>query len=599
MSSKYGGGSNRADEFIARLIASVIIVAAVPLVMTLIWGLLHFFGGGTRWPYEFDRWEQKNWFVEGWNFLGGTPALWIFFAVLALVLIFVWVVGDSADDIFPGMGLLFALVFVACFIPMLQGIVSADKVTGQYYAQNTTFYVPDLNKVPSAISRAAQNGKQTPVPVTEENGVKMIKSAHDVPGVIKQGVMPDWDGLWTGRTSSYNGAKTVLASQTANMQGADMFEPGLTYLGGEKQDDGRWTAPIDGSGAYTPAKGVVEWQAATGKITKCEFKSGYRFNRSFGGAKKNSLSHWILSKYTGYFYEDRDVWGYCESGTKPVFVVPMKKRVPFHHQAMETPAGVLIIKGSTSGDPELIFKSEVKRGELAGPVVPASILEKQREALDWMAGRKFRKNKYGNGGFGFDSAKVESNLGNDADFRLYNNGDKRWYYVTPLTPNNPRSQTYTAQMVVATDTVRAGELPAVKVYVPADGTAVPNADQLLSQALTYLGSERPGFTTAKGELRELVPLGGDMWRVYGEVKGYTTDYIDISATGRVTPKVVTLNNTPGMAAVPGLPVQPSGKPGTPVQACGKPIAQMKTDEKVACIKALTDDLAKRQGGTPR
>jgi hypothetical protein len=132
------------------------------------------------------------------------------------------------------------------------------------------------------------------------------------------------------------------------------------------------------------------------------------------------------------------------------------------------------------------------------------------------------------------------------------------------------------------------------VFVPADGTQAPNADQLLSQALTYLGNERPGFITSRGELRELVPLGGDMWRIYGEVRGYTTDYIEMSATGRVTPKVVTLEagSVPG-AVVPGLPAAaPGGK--APADPCAKGQKGMSAEEKASCIKALVDDLAKRQ-----
>ena len=583
--SSYRSRSNDGDVA-ARLLGSILAVGLGPLAMFLIWGPLHLFAGGTRYPYSFDRWAQNTWVPEGWNLLGATPWMWLYIIVVLIILAVIWGVDGTPGT--RAISTVLAIAAVVSFIPVFDGMVSSDKVKGQFYGRNTEFYVPDLNKVPSPLARLAEGGAR----VENDGKVTEIKSHHDVHGIIKQGALPDSPGLWTGRTASYHGALTVLSSQTSNQQGADLLEDSLTYLNGEKEENGIWTGVIDGSGNYTAAKGVVSWNAKTGKVTKCLFDGDYEFNRSFGGAKHNSLSHWILSKYTGMFYADSDIWGYCE-GNKPVFVVPMKTRTPYHHQNFEVPAGVLIVKGSKSGDPQLDLRTEVKKSQLAGPVIPASILTHQRDALDWAAGRKYRSNKYGNGGFGFDVASVESQLGNDADFRLFNTGDQTWYYLTPLTPNNPKSQTYTAYMAVATDTVKAGVLPLVKVFVPADGTTAPNADQLLSQALTYLGNERPGFTTARGELRELVPQGGDMWRIYGEVKGYTTDYIEMSATGRVTPKVVTLGGSAPGLALPGLPAQaPGTKP--PADPCIKGQKEMNSAEKAACIKALVDDLAKRQ-----
>lgn len=604
-----GGPGARAEataELGSRLLAVLGVCLIVPALMTVWWMFIHFIAPGTRYPYDFDRWEMTHWFPEGWNLLGGTPYLWVFILILTIIAVVIL----AADTDYGASGLAAFLVGVVgiplCMFVAGQGFVSRDKVAGQFYQQGTTFFVANPEDLPSAVTRLGQDAGKKPVG-SDRKGKDgcAIKPVHDVSACVKKGSLLDKPGLWVGRTSSYTGARTVLASSTANQQGADLMEPSLTYLGGDKPETERWSGVIDGSGAYNQAQGVVEWYGKTNTIKKCLFGNkhsgtqSYRFNRAFGGAKRNSLSHLILSTYTGYTYQDDDVWGYC-AGNKPVLVVPMVKHVPYHHQAPQVPAGTLIIRGSESGDPVLDFRKEVKRGELDGPVVPQSIIAKQRETLDWAAGRKFRKSSGGNnGGFGFDVASAETQAGNNSEYRLYNTAEKRWYFASPLVPNNARSQTYTAMALTPTDEVRSGVLPSLNVYVFEDDPAKQaNADRMHSAALTYLSTADPGFRTNGGELKELTPLGGDMWRVYAEVKGYTTHYIDMSANGRVTPNLVTLNTPVPGVGTPTVPVKP-GQTGTPSQAaCGKQIGQMKVEEKVACMKALTDDLAKRQG-TPR
>ena len=582
-------------ETAGRVAFGFIVVAIIPLLMTIVWGALHLIASGTRYPADFDRWEMRNFFVEGWNFFGGTPWLWAFIAISVIAFALCLGVEGSDGEIFSA-GVITLVGLTTCAIFGLQGVVSFDKVPAQFYNQATSYYVKDVGDVPAAITRLVENGKK------DTDGCA-VKPVHDVPGCVMQGTLPYKPGLWQGRTSSFSGAKTVLASSTANQQGANLMDSSLTYLGGETEETEQWTGIIDGSGAYNSAKGVVAWAGKTGSITKCLFgdkhtgTTGYRFNRAFDGAKKNSLSHLILSTYPSKFYDDGDVWGYCE-GNKPVYVVPMKKLKPFHHQMVEVPAGTLIIKGSSSGDPVLDLRKDIKEGDLHGPVVPASIVAKQREALDWSAGRKYRKSSGGNnGGFGFDVATTETQAGNDSEYRLYNTEDKRWYYVTLLTPNDASSQTFTAIALTPTDSVSADRLPPMNVYVLEDDQGQQaNADRLHSDALNYIAVTEPGFSTNKGELTELTPLGGDMYRFFAQVKGYTTHYIDLSITGRVAPRTVKLNNvsvpgvavtTPGQTPTPGQ----SQGPGTPAKVCEKPVAQMTVVEKTACIKALADSLA--------
>lgn len=605
MSKKYYSDSgNGGGDTGGRLLLTGVVLGIVPLIMTVYWAFLHWLAPGTKYPYTFDRWEMAHWFTEGWNFFGGTPLLWIFFALLAVAVGFVW--GVEASDGKFAAGLTIGIVgFLVCIGFAVPGLVSRDKVPAQFYQRGTTFYVADPNEPPAALHRLVQGGRK---------GYKgcAIKPVHDVPSCVQKGVLPDTPGLWQGRSSSYDGAKTMLSSSTATQQGADLMEASLTYLGGDKPETERWTGIIDGSGAYNPAQGVVEWYGQTGTVKKCLFNdqrtgtTGYKFKRAFGGAKMNSLSHKILSTYTGYMYDDQDVWGYC-NGNKPVFVVPMTKYVPFHHQVFRVPAGVLIIRGSDNGDPIFDFRKDVKPGELDGPVVPTTLVAKQRETLDWAAGRKYRKSSGGNnGGFGFDVASAETQEGNDSEYRLYNTQDRRWYYVSTLVPNNAKSQTYTALALTPTDELHAGELPKLNVYVLDDDPAKQaNADRLHSEALNFIGNNYPGFRTNGGDLHEIVPLGGDMWRVFGEVKGYTALYIDMSANNRVTPKVTDVTDKAAAVGGAGASLGGTGLPGaTPTgpapsgtpsdKVCGKQPKDMSTAEKTACVKALVDSLASGQ-----
>lgn len=578
-------------EAAGRIAGAVVIIGVITLVITLYWGALHLIAPGTKYPYTFDRWEMAHFFTEGWNFFGGTPALWAWFAALAIIAA-VWYGFEGTDDQ-QGAASLFAILSIAiCLGFAMPGLISRDKVVGQFYQQATTWYVPDPTDVPSAITRLAEGGHK-------DEGGCAVKPIHDVPGCIKQGELPDTPGLWEGRNSSYNGARTVLNSSVATQQGADLMEASLTYLGGETADAGLWTGVIDGSGAYNSAKGVVTWNGKTQEIKKCLFgdkhtgTSDYKFNRAFDGSKGNSLSHLILSKYTGYMYETDDVWGYCD-GVRPVIMVPMTKYVPFHHQVFKVPAGVLAIYGSETGDPSMTLHRNVTPGQFPGPVVAASLIERQRETLDWAAGRKYRKSTGGNnGGFGFEPASAETQAGNDSEYRLFNTVEKRWYFVTPLVPNNAKSQTYVGYALTATDEVHAGKLPELKVYIPNDDPAKQaNADRLHSEALTYVGTNYPGFKTNGGELSEIVPLGGTMWRLYGEVKGYTILYIDVDSTFRVQPKVTELNGgTSTPVASPSVPT-PSASPGAQ-KVCEKAVSAMTPQEKADCVKALVDSLTAR------
>jgi len=73
--------------------------------------------------------------------------------------------------------------------------------------------------------------------------------------------------------------------------------------------------------------------------------------------------------------------------------------------------------------------------------------------------------------------------------------------------------------------------------------------------------------------------------VYGVRRGLTEFYVDLSITGRISPRTVNVSGTP-----------PEKNPA--VTGCGKPPGQMSTKELANCLGALSDELRRRNGSSP-
>jgi hypothetical protein len=124
------------------------------------------------------------------------------------------------------------------------------------------------------------------------------------------------------------------------------------------------------------------------------------------------------------------------------------------------------------------------------------------------------------------------------------------------------------------------------LYVLPDGDPnVANLNALTNKATDAVRGLDPTFLNTGGRLEEFTPLGGDMWRVYGVRRGLTEFYVDLSITGRTSPRTVNVSGTP-----------PEKTPV--VTGCGKTPGEMTTRELANCLGALSDELRKRNG-SPR
>ena len=102
-----------------------------------------------------------------------------------------------------------------------------------------------------------------------------------------------------------------------------------------------------------------------------------------------------------------------------------------------------------------------------------------------------------------------------------------------------------------------GQLNPLSIYVlsPGDPRQI-NVDNMEAEARNWLAQHKPGFISSGGQLSEFTPVGGNMWRAYGELNGRVVYLLDIDATGTVSP---VLTSVPGIGGT-GAAVAPRGRP---------------------------------------
>jgi hypothetical protein len=464
-------------------------------------------------------------------------------------------------------------------VPFLRAVWDNDKDEGRYYNRATTWHITDGANPPASLGYLMRGAKQN------ERGCS-YRGGADVRGCVR---VDKLSGIatWEGRTSSYASAQQMMAHAASPAPKVDFWEDTLTYLygappkrGGDS-GPGIWTAVLDGSGKATPTYGIASWDGASNTVkVACRFAPG-DFDRAFHGARGNSLPNWLGEKYSDLLWDDDDVWGYCQGG-KPVIVIPVKRQIAFKNRSVMTAAGVLILTGDHGV--HAAYRRTVRAGDLPGPAYPESLTVLQREATEWAAGRKWRSRA----SFGFKPAVDDVQGGNTSEYLLRGPGD-HLYYVTPLTPNASRSQAFIAYAVSPADAAADGRLNPMDLYVLPDGDPnVANLNALTNKATDAVRGIDPTFLNTGGRLEEFTPLGGDMWRVYGVRRGLTEFYVDLSITGRISPRTVNVSSTPNSG----------GKTTPTVSGCGKPPAEMSNKELANCIGALGDELRRRNGSTP-
>ena len=327
--------------------------------------------------------------------------------------------------------------------------------------------------------------------------------------------------------------------------------------------------------------------------SECLFRGDHEIDRALAGVKKNSLPNLLNDRYPNLEFLNADDWGYCDHG-RPVIVFPVRRQVHTHQRTAMTAAGVVLMTGTRSGKPHLVYRPHVRPGELPGPSYPTSLVKAQEAATEWAAGRRVKDNMK----FGYQTTSSKVQEGNNGPYLLRSATDHRLYWVTPLRPRSSDSELFVSYSVVRADQAAAGHLNEQDVYVLADNDErVVNLDQLAASAKDFVSQVQPGFISAGGKLVEFLPTTSDIWQAYGELNGRVVYRLRISATNKIQPELVSLG-----PAGPGAPPTEGGTPPvtttTGGQGCDAPAATMPQTELVACLQRLADELARRSGTQP-
>jgi hypothetical protein len=541
----------------------------LPALYAIAWAILHGLFEGYRLVQRFDQFSM----AQIWS---GGGYLWLALAVWFVGSAVIWSSRGSRSWSSQGrgtaeraIGVGLAVLAVLAAGQTWRVVWDNDKDFGRYYARSITFYAPDPT---TAASLARLVDKATP----STSGCDLTGTA-DVPSCVKRGDLPA--GGWEPRVGSLDGARIALSRTSGDVQRVSLNTDTLAYLSPWHGQTARWSGVLDGNGITQPLGGVAQWQG-TGSPTQCTFAGGHRIDRAFAGSRSNSLPNLLAERYPDLRWDIHDVWGYCD-GDEPVVVIPMTRQIYFKNRTVTTAGGVVTVRGD-HGDTKLTYVQKATPDQFPGPVFPASLVARQREEASWSAGRE-NKNR---NGFGYEPATSQAQANNVSEYLLRSKDTSRLQWVTPLTLRNSSSELFVAYAVSAADEVTADNLNPMSIYVLADNDARRvNIDNLEADARNYVSSRDPGFFSSKGVLIEFTPINGDVWRAFGELNGRVVYQLDISASAKVAPQLVSLDA--------------QNQTTTPAQGnatCGKEVAQLTPTELADCAKRFVDELARRQNG---
>jgi hypothetical protein len=261
--------------------------------------------------------------------------------------------------------------------------------------------------------------------------------------------------------------------------------------------------------------------------------------------------------------------------------------ITWMNRTVNTAAGVIIVHGS-QGKTSLTYQPDVRPGDLPGPVYPSSLVDVQLGASSWAAGR----GSLNNGGFGYVPTDSSVQGGDVSDYLLRDNATGRLEWVTPLTLRNSSSQLFVAYAVSSADSVTAGQLNPLSIYVlaPSDPRQI-NVDNMEAEARNWLAQQEPGFISSGGQLLEFTPVRANMWRAYGELNGRVVYLLDIDSTGRFAPTLTSVSPT-GATSSPGTG---SGSGAAKTAVCGRPLSSLTTQQITFCLQQFADQLSQREG----
>ena len=535
---------------------------------------------GHRFAQSADQWFYSNYLV-----LGGWLWLWLTIGLVGSAVIALIVLGGFGNRVPRAVvAIMAAILAIAAFAQAWRVVWDDDKDFAGYYDRSTVFYAPSLSSdtAPPSLARLLTGGKVAATQGALGQGTSGrcdLRGAADVAGCVRGGTLPQTG--WDARVSSYNGAVFAMSRTSGDMQNVSLNANTVTYLNAGHGHPARWSGILDGTGISQGMGGVSEWDGE--QVTTCRFTGKWAIDRSFGGTNMADMPDYLAQQYPGLRWNIQDVWGYCDAA-EPVVVIPVTKIIRWMNRSVNTAAGIIIVTGD-NGKTHLAYQPDVKPGELPGKVYPATLVDTQLTEASWAAGR----GSMNNGGFGYVPTSSAAQQGHTADYLLRDTGTGRLELVTPLTLRNSSSQLFVAYAVTLADSVAAGQLNQLSIYVLAPGDPRQiNVDNMEAEARNWLASQQPGFISSGGSLLEFTPVAGNLWRAYGELNGRVVYLLDIDATGKVAPTLTSVS-----------PIGPSSGSGAggalSTAVCGKSLASLSTAQLAFCLRQFADQLSQREG----
>ena len=585
-------------RFVGYLIGQIVILALPFICFGGIKLFLHAVMPGMHHTQSYDLFLTRN-------MTPAYPMFWFWAAAVAGISIIVWVIYMFDDgDAFGA-----ALAIVAVGATVMSGMAYHDrwwnnKDYPRFHNQEAKFVVSDISEPPPSLERLLENAR----PGAPECA---LTGSHDVPSCILEGQFPP-EG-WENRSANLAGAVLVMKQASGQSQQVDLlaetavhiYPPaGQTVTGANELSNGYWSAIRDGSGIRIPTEGVVEWDGRNEPVA-CTFEGEYELNRSLRGGKKNSLQHYLAYTYPKLRWHLSDAYGYCERPNnetpRPVIVIPVYQDVRFNHRTVESPAGVLLLRGSRDGQPDIDYQRSVEPGKVPGPVYPLSIATTQRSQHTWTAGREYRSRA----NFGFEPTGAASQSGNATEFLLRSRQDGRTYWVSPLTLRGSDSQLVQSYTIVAADTISKGRLNPLTIYAfNPDDPRVVNIDRVERDVREFVSRQDPGFFNegTGGQIQEFIPAAGTLWRAFGTINGEPRFVVQINPSGDNVPVIIPLARNFATAndpsPRPGLKSDPSSGPAATQGPCSQPLTQATQDQLLACAQAVLGELGKRNAPAP-
>ena len=286
---------------------------------------------------------------------------------------------------------------------------------------------------------------------------------------------------------------------SSNLSGINGQIGGTDYLA----DSNHYSTLVDRKGNFNPGYAAIINQtiALTGQASgkPCLFDERNAHQR-MDGFFDNSLTRLIAAKDSTLIAKKDDAWGYCDGGT-PKVVVPVTKLNGWFNP-VHIPAGVAIYDGHTGN---IEVRSEVKAGDLPGPVIALSYVQRVNDSLATRNGDWWSMVQGQSGLTDEVKDSNDPNKDNASAFSLARKDQPGSVYASPFTS---RASSRSIEHVALLDSghVTAGQSPSVSLYQlekPRQSNSA-TADKLKADYSTVAWST--GLA-----VQEIIPVSHDTW----------------------------------------------------------------------------------------